>query len=112
MYLFTVRDKNSGKLNLMLAELGDTSLVSSRWLQVSEAGEYSFTRWCGVRGRSAGVTYNGVCEGCTPPRKTSPRHSNPSSSFASPPDALLTLARTKCGTAPRPTLKASAMLMR
>ncbi|WP_431823450.1 type IV toxin-antitoxin system AbiEi family antitoxin domain-containing protein [Burkholderia sp. F1] len=27
-------DQNTGKLNLLLAELGDTSLVSSRWLRV------------------------------------------------------------------------------
>lgn len=30
----TLGDQNTGKLNLLLAELGDTSLVSSRWLRV------------------------------------------------------------------------------
>jgi hypothetical protein len=32
--LITMGDQNTGKLNLLLAELGDTRLVSSRWLRV------------------------------------------------------------------------------
>ena len=29
----TMSDQNVGKLNLLLAELGDTRLISSRWLR-------------------------------------------------------------------------------
>src|SRR5258708_30247923 len=31
--LSTMSDQNKGKLNLLLAELGDTRLISSRWLR-------------------------------------------------------------------------------
>ncbi len=31
--LSTMSDQNTGKLNLLLAELGDTRLISSRWLR-------------------------------------------------------------------------------
>ena len=34
--LITMGDQNTGKLNLLLAELGDTRLVSSRWLRVHD----------------------------------------------------------------------------
>jgi len=66
--LRTMSDQNAGKLNLLMAELGDTRLVSSRWLRVhgysnSLVARYASSGWLMSPARGVYIRKGGAYSG-------------------------------------------------